>query len=83
VTTTFTSTGSEEQCTVHAGVTSIHVVAIGERGGDGGIQPGGYGARLTDDVPITPLRVNRGVPPPVERPLPHLQHGGQAARWSS
>jgi hypothetical protein len=52
VTVTFTTTG-EHPITVPAGVTSLHVVAIGGKGG-GGFAPGGPGARAEGNVTVTP-----------------------------
>jgi hypothetical protein len=52
VTVTFTSAG-EHQFTVPAGVTSIHVVAIGGQGGFGYVA-GGLGARVDGDLTVTP-----------------------------
>ena len=55
---TFTSTGAEQTFTVPAGVTSIHVVAIGGAGGAAysgyGGAPGGRGAVVSGDVSVTP-----------------------------
>ena len=55
VTCTFGSTGSEQTFTVPDGVTSVSVVAIGGHGGtsaDG--TPGGRGAVVRGDLPVTP-----------------------------
>jgi hypothetical protein len=52
VTVTFTSAG-EHPFTVPAGVTSIHVVAIGGQGGYGYVA-GGLGARAESDLTVTP-----------------------------
>src|SRR5262245_55027885 len=49
-TCTYESTGVEQSCTVPAGVTSVHVVA---RGGRGGLS-GGAGAQVAGDFTITP-----------------------------
>jgi hypothetical protein len=50
----FSSTGSEQTFTVPAGVTSIHVVAIGAPGGAAGSDAGGRGAQATADLAVTP-----------------------------
>jgi hypothetical protein len=53
---TFGFTGAEQTFPVPAGVTSIHVVAVGARGG-GGVgngAPGGLGARVTTDLSVSP-----------------------------
>jgi hypothetical protein len=44
---------------VPAGVTSIHVVAVGGRGGagTGNGAPGGLGARVTTDVTVSPGQI--------------------------
>ena len=55
VTTTYASTGEEQTFTVPAGVTRLHVVAVGARGGAGGAGlPGGAGATVTADVSVVP-----------------------------
>ena len=46
---TFTSTGGEQTFTVPSGITSVHVVAVGARGGTGG-----FGAMVTGDLTVTP-----------------------------
>jgi hypothetical protein len=52
--TTFTSTGTQQMFTVPAGVTSIHVVARGGRGGASpGGGPGGFGAVATANLAVT------------------------------
>jgi hypothetical protein len=51
VTVTYTDAG-EHVFTVPAGVTSLHVVAIGGKGG-GGFAPGGAGARAEGDLTVT------------------------------
>lgn len=59
-TVTFLSTGAEQTFTVPEGVTSIRMVAIGGRGGDGspnGAAPGGsggFGATVAADIAVTP-----------------------------
>lgn len=53
VTVTYTDTG-EHVFTVPAGVTSLHVVAIGGKGGGGFAAPGGAGARTEGDLTVTP-----------------------------
>jgi hypothetical protein len=53
-TVVFSSTGSEQPFTVPAGVTSIHVVAIGAPGGASGSYVGGLGAQATADLAVTP-----------------------------
>ena len=56
---TFSHTGYSQAFQVPAGVTSIHVVAIGGKGGvgatvDGAVPaPGGQGGRVTADLPVT------------------------------
>jgi hypothetical protein len=52
VTVTYTDVG-EHVFTVPAGVTSIHVVAVGGKGG-GGFALGGAGARTEGDLTVTP-----------------------------
>jgi glycine rich protein len=64
-TRTFLPTGDEQTFTVPAGVTSIHVIAVGARGGTGQNSPvvGGFGAVAIADIPVTPgetLYVNVG-----------------------
>jgi Glycine rich protein len=64
-TQTFLPTGDEQTFTVPAGVTSIHVIAVGARGGTGQNSPvvGGFGAVAIADIPVTPgqtLYVNVG-----------------------
>src|SRR6476646_1503298 len=51
----FAAAGAEQIFTVPAGVTTLHVVAIGGRGGAGadGGAAGGLGAVDTSDVPVT------------------------------
>jgi hypothetical protein len=53
---TFGFTGAEQTFPVPAGVTSIHVVAVGGRGGigTGSGAPGGMGARVTTDLSVSP-----------------------------
>lgn len=52
---TFISTGTEQTFVVPADVTTIHAIAIGGRGGDGDTGgPGGYGAVVSADLPVTP-----------------------------
>jgi hypothetical protein len=52
----FGSTGAEQSFTVPAGVTSVGVVAVGGRGGAGGGSgpAGGFGARVSADLAVTP-----------------------------
>lgn len=52
----FNYTGSEQTFTVPAGVTSVHVVATGGKGGsDGNGGPaGGFGAQAAADLAVTP-----------------------------
>jgi Glycine rich protein len=57
-TQTFNSTGGEQTFTVPAGVTFVHVVAIGGRGGSGDSSGatggvGGFGAQVAADLPVT------------------------------
>ena len=56
VTQTFNFTGAEQPFVVPAGVTSIHVVAIGGHGGDSGVSSGagGAAARVGGDLSVTP-----------------------------
>jgi hypothetical protein len=66
VTTTvrFDYTGASQTFVVPTGVTSLHVVAIGGRGGDNGVHSaaGGRAAMTSGDVPVTagPLTVTVG-----------------------
>ena len=57
--TKFDFTGAEQTFTVPAGGTSIHVVAIGGKGGIGELnrRPGGFGAAVSADVAVTPGQV--------------------------
>src|SRR6185312_1564249 len=53
----FTFTGGQQFFAVPDGVTSLHVVAIGGRGGTGAANttsPGGFGGVATADVKVTP-----------------------------
>lgn len=61
---TFLPTGGEQTFTVPAGVTSIHMVAIGGRGGQGSPATGehhggfgGFGAIASADIAVTPGQV--------------------------
>jgi hypothetical protein len=61
---TFLPTGGEQSFTVPPGVTSIHVIAIGGKGGDGvpsgSSAPGGsggYGAMVSADLAVTPGQI--------------------------
>ncbi len=58
-TTSFGFTGGEQTFTVPAGVTSIHVVAIGGRGGAGGkgAPVGGFGGLAVADLAVKPGQV--------------------------
>jgi hypothetical protein len=61
-TTTFDSTGAEQMFTVPAGVTSLNVVAIGAKGGNGAPSDtpsgaGGLGGRATGEIPVTPGQI--------------------------
>jgi hypothetical protein len=58
-TVSFGFTGAEQTLPVPAGVTSIHVVAVGARGGigTGSGSPGGMGARVTADLSVTPGQI--------------------------
>ncbi|GAA5140637.1 hypothetical protein GCM10023340_01080 [Nocardioides marinquilinus] len=63
-TVTFGYTGAERAFTVPAGVTSLHVEAVGAEGGDGttsevepAIGQGGRAARVTADLEVTPGQV--------------------------
>lgn len=53
-TLTFLYTGGEQTFTVPAGVTSLHVVAIGAAGGDATAAKGGAGAKVVADLGVTP-----------------------------
>ena len=55
----FGPTGGEQTFTVPAGVTSVHVVAVGATGGgQGSFDPFvGFGARATADLPVDPEQV--------------------------
>ncbi|HET7485217.1 MAG TPA: hypothetical protein VFJ64_07545 [Solirubrobacterales bacterium] len=54
-TATFAFTGGEQTFVVPAGVTSVHVVAIGGSGGASEVSvPGGAAAQVTGDVVVTP-----------------------------
>jgi hypothetical protein len=50
-TCTYTSTG-QDTFTVPAGVSSLHVVAVGGLGGGREAHPGGFGAQVSADVPV-------------------------------
>ncbi|HXD59596.1 MAG TPA: hypothetical protein VN606_16845 [Thermoleophilaceae bacterium] len=54
--TKFSFTGAEQSFTVPAGVTTMHVVAIGGKGGKGSLTQavGGFGSVVTADVAVTP-----------------------------
>jgi hypothetical protein len=56
----FTSTGAQQFFAVPDGVTNLHVVAIGGRGGSGAgpsSAPGGFGGVATADLSVTPGEV--------------------------
>lgn len=59
-TRTFVSTGGEQTFTVPAGVSLLHVLAVGAKGGKGTDQgmkkggPGGFGDRLEANLAVTP-----------------------------
>ena len=55
-TTTFTYTGADQTYTVPAQVTSLHVIAVGGRGGDS-LGAGGAGAMVSADLSVTPGQV--------------------------
>jgi hypothetical protein len=57
--TKFDFTGAEQTFTVPAGVTSMHVVAVGGKGGAGAgnSKPGGFGALVSADIAVTPGEV--------------------------
>jgi hypothetical protein len=66
VSQTFTYTGEEQVFEVPAGVTNVHVVAVGGNGGTGhtevngfslGEAPGGAGGVVIGDVPVSPGRL--------------------------
>lgn len=53
----FSSTGAEQSWLVPAGVTSIHAVLVGGKGGvgsTGGVSAGGFGDRVEVDLSVTP-----------------------------
>ncbi len=54
MTRTFAPVAAAQTFDVPAGVTSLEVTAVGARGGFGGASPGGYGARVTGTVAVTP-----------------------------
>lgn len=56
-TATFAFTGSEQTFTVPAGVTSLQVVAVGGKGGNGPSALGGFGAVVTGTLAVTPGEV--------------------------
>jgi hypothetical protein len=56
-TKTFTSTGAEQQFTVPAGVTSVHVVAIGSGGGATTAPASGRGGVVSGTLAVTPEHV--------------------------
>jgi glycine rich protein len=55
-TATYVFTGTEQAFIVPAGVTTVHVVAVGAQGGTGFANPfgGAFGAESSADVPVTP-----------------------------
>ena len=53
-TATFLYTGGEQTFTVPAGVTTLHVVAIGGAGGDASVAKGGAGAEVVADLSVIP-----------------------------
>lgn len=53
----FNPTGAEQQWTVPAGVTSVHVELIGAKGAGGGGYPGGLGHNVSGDIAVTPGQV--------------------------
>ena len=57
--TRFDFTGTEQTFTVPAGVTTVHVVAIGGKGGTGAgnTREGGFGAIVNADLAVTPGEV--------------------------
>jgi LPXTG-motif cell wall-anchored protein len=56
ITCTYMSTGGEQTFVVPAGITSINVVAIGGKGGNGDVSgaAGGFGAKVEGDLAVTP-----------------------------
>src|SRR5918997_4139513 len=54
--TKFSFTGAEQSFVVPAGVTTMHVVAIGGKGGTGAqnARAGGFGAVVSADIAVTP-----------------------------
>jgi hypothetical protein len=57
-TKTFGFTGAEQKFPVPAGVTSVHVVAVGSEGGKTAFSPsGGAGAIVSGDLTVTPEQV--------------------------
>jgi hypothetical protein len=81
-TQTFTFTGAEQQFTVPAGVSSIHVVLIGGRGGAyGSLAAGGMGARVEGDLAVSPgmqlfIEVGGNGPDDTEQQTPGGFNGG-------
>jgi hypothetical protein len=53
-TQTFSSIGAEQMLTVPAGVSSVHILAIGGGGGSSGLVPGGAAAQVSADLPVIP-----------------------------
>src|SRR6267142_1622805 len=54
----FSSTGAEQTFTVPAGVTSVHVVALGAAGGSGESgSGGGRGAVVSGDLSVSPAEL--------------------------
>src|SRR5690242_2626437 len=53
-TCTFQYTGAQQTFSVPAGVTSIHVDAVGAPGGSNGLAPGGLGGTASADLTVTP-----------------------------
>jgi hypothetical protein len=56
VSSTFSFTGGEQTYTVPAGVDLLHVLAVGGAGATGG-EPGGPGASVSAELPVTPGEV--------------------------
>jgi hypothetical protein len=58
-TVSFGFTGSEQTLPIPAGITSVHVVAVGGRGGTGtgNVAAGGFGARVSADLVVTPGQI--------------------------
>jgi hypothetical protein len=77
-TSSFTYTGAEQTFTVPAGVSSVRVVAVGGRGGR---SDGGFGARVSGDLAVSPgqvlfVEVGANAPTPAPGQSPPFNGGG-------